>query len=139
MSTLVTLPRRLTDLVDWFDEGFRYGDGHVIRVEDRLTDKDYEVRAELPGVDPDKDVAVTVDRGVLTIHAERHDEHKEKGRTEFHYGMFDRSMRLPANADPEHITAGYDKGILKITVPLTAPVPTGRKIAIGNGKPAAKK
>ena len=51
-------------------------------------------------------------------------------RSEFRYGMLHRSVRLPANADEAAITATYDRGILEITVPLTAPEPAGRQIAI---------
>lgn len=37
----------------------------------------YVFRAELPGLDPEKDVEVSREGRMLTIHAERHDEHKE--------------------------------------------------------------
>ena len=42
---------------------------HLIRVEDELKDGNYELRAEIPGVDPDKDVDITVRDGLLTIKA----------------------------------------------------------------------
>lgn len=135
MTTLV--PTRLADLVDWFDDGFPFGDGgrtrgtHMIRVEDRVTDHDYELRAELPGLDPGKDMQVMVDAGMLTIHAERHEKTKSNGRSEFKYGRFDRSVSLPRNADADHITASYDSGVLTVTVPLTEPKAAGKKIAIG--------
>ncbi len=44
---------------------------HVIRVEDEMKDGNYEIRAEIPGVDPGKDVDITVRDGLLTIKAER--------------------------------------------------------------------
>jgi HSP20 family molecular chaperone IbpA len=137
MTTLV--PSRLADLVDWFDDGFPFGEvshvrgTHVIRVEDRVTDHDYELRAELPGLDPDKDMQVVVDAGTLTIHAERQVKAKTNGRSEFKYGRFDRSVSLPRNADTEHITASYDSGLLTVTVPLTAAESLGKKIAISTG------
>jgi HSP20 family protein len=37
---------------------------------------------------------------------------------------------LPANADRDHITADYGKGILSVTVPLTAPEPTEKQIPV---------
>lgn len=40
------------------------------------------------------------------------------------------AVRLPANADETAIKATYRKGILEITVPLTAPQPAGRQIAV---------
>ena len=42
-------------------------DTHIIRVEEEMKDGNYEVRAEIPGVDPAKDVGVTVRDGGLTI------------------------------------------------------------------------
>jgi HSP20 family protein len=45
--------------------------------------------------------------------------------------MLHRSVRLPANAAEAAITATYDKGILEVTVPLTAPeASAGRQIEI---------
>jgi HSP20 family protein len=117
-------------MTDWFESEFPMRPGQLIRVEDRLTDKESLLRAELPGVDPDKDVRVSAANGVLTIHAERREEEKEVNRTEFRYGMLQRSVRLPANANEEHISATYRKGILEVTVPLAAPEPSGRQIPV---------
>ena len=78
MSTLLRRdPRTMfPDLVEWFEEPFmtlRPYLAQPIRVEDYLEDDRYIVRAELAGIDPEKDVEVTVGAGYLTIHAERHD------------------------------------------------------------------
>lgn len=132
MTALV--PRLFGEFADWFDDlplrPLLPHEGHLIRVEDARTDEEYTVRAELPGVDPDQDIQVLVDDGYLTILAERR-EHKEgTHHSEFRYGTLRRSVRLPAGADAEHITAKYDKGVLTVTVPLAAPAPTGRKIPV---------
>jgi HSP20 family molecular chaperone IbpA len=37
------------------------------------------------------------------------------------YGTFSRSMRLPADAKPDEITASHDAGILAVRVPLGRP------------------
>ena len=116
---------------EWFEADFPLRADRLIRVEDRFTDNQYVLRAELPGIDPDKDVQVTVANGLLTLHAERQEEKKTANRSEFRYGAFHRAVRLPANADEKGITAGYDSGILTVTVPLTAPEPSGRTIPIG--------
>jgi HSP20 family protein len=125
MTTLV--PRLWSDMADWLEEvSPRAG---LIRLEDHLTDTEYTVRAELPGLDPEKDVHLSVSHGFLTIRAERKEETQTKHRTEFRYGMFQRSVQLPQNADGEKVRAHYQDGILEITVPLKAqPEPT--KIAI---------
>ena len=92
----------------------------VIRVEDEMSDGNYEVRAEIPGVDPAKDVDITVRDGLLTIKAERTEKKESDGRSEFSYGSFARSVTLPRGADEDAITATYDKGILTVSVPLGA-------------------
>jgi HSP20 family molecular chaperone IbpA len=61
-------------------------------------------------------VEVTVNSGVLTIHAERSEEQPRPHRSEFHYSSFTRSLAL---ADLERITARYDKGILEVVVPVS--------------------
>lgn len=124
------LPRLFGDVSDWFEAEFPLRAAQMIRVEDRLTDREYLLRAELPGLDPATDVQVTAANGILTIHAERREEEKAVDRSEFRYGMLHRSVRLPASADEEHISARYIKGILEVTVPLTSPEPRGRKIPV---------
>ena len=127
------LPRLFGDMTDWFDVDFPRP-VPAIRIEDRMTDKEYVLRAELPGLDPDKDVQVTVHNGVLTVRAERREEEKGLNRSEFRYGMLHRSLRLPANADETAIKATYRNGILEVTVPLSAPEPAGRQISIVAGE-----
>ena len=123
------LPRLFGDMTDWFEVDFPRP-LPAIRFEDKISDEEYVLRAELPGLDPDKEVQITALNGVLTVKAERREEEKGLGRTEFRYGALQRSVRLPANADESTIKATYRKGILEITVPLTAPQPEGRRIAV---------
>ncbi len=124
------MPRLLGDLGGWLDLDFPVRTGHLIRVEDSLTDKEYVLHAELPGLDPDKDIQVTVADGVLTVQAERREEEHVRGHSEFRYGVLQRAIRLPAAADPEKVTAGYEKGILTVTVPLTATQSAGRRVPV---------
>ena len=79
MSTLTRREYRgpLGDMVDWLEAPWavlRPMTGHLMRVEDFVQDGSYVVRAELPGIDPEKDVEVTVANGILTIKAERREE-----------------------------------------------------------------
>jgi HSP20 family protein len=112
-------------LSDLLDEGFPPMLGwrsvagvHGIRVEDVEKDGKYIVRAELPGVDPDKDLEITVSDGVLTIRAERQEEHKDTHRSEFRYGSFARRLALPAGIDEEDVTAKYVDGVLEVSIGL---------------------
>ena len=63
------------------------------------------VRAEMPGVDPANDVDITVRGGRLTIRAARSEKSESKGRSEFSYGSFSRTVSLPPGADEDDITA----------------------------------
>jgi HSP20 family protein len=115
-------PARYRDLFDWFDAPWTtvmpFGTSHHFRVEDYTEDGHYVVRAELPDLDPDKDIEVTVESNVLSIHAERHEETKVGRRSEFRYGALTRSIALPEGAEADKITAKYDKGMLEISVPI---------------------
>lgn len=127
MTTLLPAPLRLAD---WLDLDLPFAEEGLIQIEDQLTDREYRLSAELPGIDPAKDVQVNVDRGVLTIHAERREQKETPARSEFRYGMLERSVRLPSNADADQITASYTNGILLVSVPLTGMAPTGKQIAV---------
>jgi HSP20 family protein len=94
--------------------------GHPMRAEDYVRDGQYILRAELPGCDPERDIEVTASRGVLTIHAERREETGARRHSEFRYGTFARSFRLPPNADESRIRSIYGNGILEVTADLTA-------------------
>ncbi|QVI20017.1 Hsp20/alpha crystallin family protein [Nocardia tengchongensis] len=103
---------------------------HPLRVEDAIDDKNYTVRAEIPGIDPAKDVQVSVHQGRLTIKAERTAEHEEKGRSEFSYGSFVRTVTLPPGAQEDGVHASYAKGILTVSVPLGEPQDPVRNIQV---------
>jgi HSP20 family molecular chaperone IbpA len=139
MSYLVKrTPRsRFPDIAELF-EGFPSLAGmrpvfetRMMRLEDEMTkDGRYEVRAEMPGVDPAKDVEITVHDGRLTIKAERSENSESNGRSEFSYGSFSRTVSLPPGADEDDITARYDKGILTVSVAILEPKETERRIEI---------
>lgn len=114
-------PRWWPPFSEWFEDfplDLRSGGEHMIRVEEVTEDGAYTVRAELPGVDPDKDIDITVDAGLLTVHAERTEEKTDKHHSEFRYGSFTRSVQLPPGVQEEDITADYDKGVLTVRAPL---------------------
>ena len=121
-----TLTRRdhlgpFTDVFDWLESPWtvlRPAASHPMRMEDYVKDGTYVLRAELPGVDPEKDIEVMVSKGVLMISAHRQEETEGKHRSEFRYGAFTRSVTLPEGADEDHIRASYDSGILEVVVTL---------------------
>lgn len=110
------IPDRWRRWLDFDTESDRW-----LRIEEFHEDGMMIVRAELPGVDPDKDVDISVSDGVLHITAKREErtEHKEKGnyRSEFRYGQFSRDFVLPKGVDHHAVKASYHDGILEVRMP----------------------
>lgn len=93
-----------------------FTDSQLIRLEEDMKDGHYLIRAEIPGIDPAKDVDITVSDSRLTIKAERSERDEVNGRSEFSYGSFVRTITLPRGANADDIKASYDKGILTVDV-----------------------
>lgn len=94
----------------------------VIRVDEYREGSTVVIRAELPGIDPDEDVELTLAEGMLHIEAQRRTEEKEEGkgyvRRELRYGSFARSLPLPEGVSESDISASYQDGILEIRIAL---------------------
>jgi HSP20 family molecular chaperone IbpA len=123
----------LPDLFDLFETPFaalRPFSGQAIRVEDAVEEDRYVVRAEIPGIDPEKDLEISVSRGVLTIRAEREEAREGRRRSEFRYGSYERHLRLPDNVKEDEIKASCDKGIVTITMPFEEPKESARRVPI---------
>lgn len=92
------------------------------------------VRAEMPGLDPEKDVEITVSDNMLRIKAERRQESKTEDKTgyrsEFRYGSFTRAIALPAGATEEDVKASYNDGILEVRVPVSEEKASAKKVPI---------
>ncbi len=77
------------------------------------------LKLEVPGMN-EEDPHVSLENNTLTVSGERKFEKEEKEenfhRIERRYGSFTRTFRLPNTVDGEKVEAGYDKGILKITL-----------------------
>ena len=108
----------------WTDTPFpmlKEGD-RMLRVEELTEGDELVVRAEMPGLDPDKDVQVHVRNHVLEIRAERKETTEQKGkdttRSEFRYGSFFRAIALPPDARDSDVHATYKDGILEVRMPL---------------------
>jgi HSP20 family protein len=102
------------------------------RVEELARDNRYVIRAELPGLDPERDIEVTVEGRTLTIQAQRHQEDSGPSRSEFRYGSLTRRVRLPVKVDAADVTARYDRGVLEVSVPAREVRPEGTRVAIEN-------
>ena len=146
-STETTLPTRRTYrwpwpemLSDWGIQGFfpehfaANPDVVKMRVEEFEDEGMLVIRGEIPGVDPDKDIEITVDNGQLRIRAERREtsEAEEKGtfQSEFSYGSYSRTMTLPPGVTEDDVKASYTDGILEVRMPLNPEVAEARKVPI---------
>jgi HSP20 family protein len=123
----------------WFDErglGERLlsGFGSGIRVEELDEGDVHVVRAELPGVDPEKDVDISIHDGLLHIRGERTERSSEKDkgsfRSEFRYGRFERMLPLPAGATTDDVAATYTDGVLEVRIPLPTAARETAKITV---------
>jgi HSP20 family protein len=93
------------------------------------------LKLEVPGVN-EEDLNVSLENNTLTVSGERKFEKEEKEenfhRIERRYGSFTRTFRLPNTVDAENVEAGYDKGILKITLAKRAEAkPKQIKVGVG--------
>jgi len=103
----------------WRDFGSETTGGWIPDIDVKEREKSIEVRAEVPGMDP-KDIEISVQGDVLTISGEKKVEKEEKQEnyycSECRYGAFHRTVDLPEGADPDKVTAEYDKGVLQIRI-----------------------
>ena len=116
----------------WFDwtDSLRRMPTDAMRVEEYEHDGELVIKVEMPGIDPAKDVEITMTNHTLRIKAERRQEttvdENESFHTEFRYGSFTRLVELPAGADDKDVKASYDKGILEVRVPVSTGAATKR-------------
>ena len=90
--TLLPLRGPVATTRRWLTESY-------LPVNEYYQDGSLVIRAEIPGIDVDKDVDVTVTGGMLHIKAERHEEEKVEEehylRREIRHGSFERTLPLP--------------------------------------------
>ena len=94
------------------------------------------LKIEVPGIE-EKDIDVRIENNPLTVQGERKFEKEEKEenyrRVERQYGSFTRTFTMPTSVDPEHVSANYDKGVLKIKLAKKAEAkPKQIKVNVGS-------
>ncbi len=112
-------------------------------------DDDFEIRCEIPGVDP-ANIDVSVSGRTVTISGHKEEVREEKDelcRTcECRYGSFRRAFTLPSEIDADSVRAEGSDGILTVVVPKgvedgrrRVPVHQGRSVAASrSGKSSGK-
>jgi len=83
----------------------------------------FVIEAQVPGMKPE-DIDVSIEQGMLTIQGKTQAEQEHEERTylshEYQLGSFSRSVRLPETVDSDGITATYEQGVLRLTLPKAA-------------------
>ena len=113
---------------------FRTPELRSIKIEQFVKDGKLIVRAEMPGVNPDKDIDVSLHEGYLTIKGERREEKKDEHHSEFIYGSFSRTIALPSGFDQKSVHANYKDGILEVSLGIPTSVSNGKKIPISRAQ-----
>ncbi|KAJ1413721.1 HSP20-like chaperone [Ochromonadaceae sp. CCMP2298] len=89
---------------------------------DVKSESEFSLVIDLPGIAKD-DICITMNRGELTVSADRQSEKKDEGENfrliERYSGHVSRTLTLPDNADVDKIEAKSVDGVLKITIPKT--------------------
>jgi HSP20 family protein len=109
----------------------------AVRMDAVRREQDVLLRFDLPGIDPDS-IDVTVDRGVLTVSAQRNEEYAEGEKPfirERLMGSFTRRLRLADTVDADAIGATFDAGVLTVVVPV-AETAKPRKVEIAQAAKA---
>jgi HSP20 family protein len=93
----------------------------------------FVVEFDLPGVQPET-LDIDVERNVLTVRAERpgRNDDAEMLAAERPTGLFSRQLVLGDNLDLEQIKADYDRGVLRLRIPVAAKAQP-RKIQVSTG------
>lgn len=107
------------DLEDWLSAESEFLQQVPLQVSER--EKDLTVNTELPGFTT-KDIEVRVEPRRLFISGQREEksEDKKKGEvvsSECRSSQVFRAIDLPAEVDPDKVTATFDRGKLEITLP----------------------
>ena len=132
---------RMLSLNPAFDEALSGAEGSRVWVPDMdVAERNdaYVVLAELPGVNPEQ-VEVSFEHNMLTVRGtkpasfdlSREGELRVFAAERVH-GSFERSVRLPEFVDADRISAGFEHGVLTVTIPK-AEAAKPRKIAVNVG------
>jgi len=99
------------------------GDANWLRIEQYRDENHLVVRADLPGVDPEEDLEVTISDHTLHISAQRRPrtepKHVHGYRSELRYGSFARDVPLPDGTNEDDVEASFHQGVLEVVLETT--------------------
>ena len=111
---------------------------NLMKTDVRETENTYELDVDLPGFKKDE-IQLQLENGYLTISAAKgldKDQKDQQGRyirQERYAGACSRSFYVGEQVEPKDVSAGFEDGILKISLPKNSPkeLPKNTTIAIG--------
>lgn len=114
--------------------GEKVADWFAPRSEASVLQDYYEINVELPGVKAE-DVDITMQDNNLAVRGEKRSERQETGQSfyfsEREYGAFQRTFRLPPDADGDKIDAQFSDGVLRLMIAKQSPSkPKPKKVKI---------
>ena len=114
----------------WRSLAERATDYFTPRADAAATEHYYEINVELPAM-AKEDIDVNMHEHVVTISGEKKRRAGDDGKTFFFsergYGAFQRSFRLPADAESDKITAEFKDGLLTIRAAKAGSPPERRQ------------
>jgi HSP20 family protein len=112
------LGRTLFDVEPFWRGEFSFGKAPAVDIAEK--EKEYEITAELPGLE-ENNVEVKFADGLLTIKGEKREEKEEKKKdyylSERRFGSFQRSFQVPDGVDADKIAASFKNGVLTVILP----------------------
>lgn len=120
LRELDNLNNRLHKFFGEFPANIDLGFSFSPRVDIYSDDKNIFIEAEIPGVKKE-DLKISLQDNILTISGkklkrEEINQEKQYFRNEIVYGDFSRSFSLPEDINPDNVEAGFENGVLRITV-----------------------
>lgn len=108
------MKRLFGELAPWNGERF------VPAIDVRESEDSYLVEADIPGMKKE-DIHIEIADNVLTIKGERKSDSEQKEK-EYHrlertYGSFRRSIQVPGGFNHDSVSAKFEDGVLRITLP----------------------
>ena len=111
-----------SDVFDWTSKNYSKTNTTLPSVNVKEKEACFDIELAVPGFAKD-DFKIEIHNNLLSIssekeeNAETNDEKTHYTKREFSYQSFCRSFNLPETADTEKIEAGYNNGILTVTIP----------------------
>ena len=99
--------------------------------EEFRNDEAFVIVADLPGLQPDKEISVSITSDILHIRAGRADG-AGVPESDLREGKFTRDIRLPSGTDEGKVTASYTDGILEVRAPMRGPDCASRDIPVSS-------